>query len=62
VENIISDVADAEYIDQFPTFSMRKLQAVYSEWTKHNLLPNNDLANSKLTLLDMADNWLAESA
>jgi hypothetical protein len=49
-------------MNQFPTSTMEMLQTVYSAWTNDNLLPKDDLAGNALTLLDIADNWLAESA
>jgi hypothetical protein len=62
VANIIKAVTNAEYMDQFPTSTMKMLQTVYSEWTNDNLLPKDGLADNTFTLLDKADKWLAESA
>jgi hypothetical protein len=47
--------------DQFPSF-IRALLGVYAHWTHHGLLPKDSPADNKLTLLDHADTWLAESA
>src|SRR5216683_5643026 len=62
VANIMRAITDAEHMNQFPTSTMKMLQTVYSEWTNDNILPKDDLAGNTLTLLDIADNWLAESA
>jgi hypothetical protein len=62
VAHITRAVTDAEHMDQFPTSTMKMLHTVYLEWTNDNLLPKDDLAGNTLTLLDTADNWLAESA
>jgi hypothetical protein len=61
VANIITEVANAKD-DQFPTSTMEMLQAVYSKWTNDLLLPKDDVAGNTLTLLDAADQWLADSA
>ena len=47
---------------QFPTTFIKVLLAMYSYWTHNDLLPNDPPADNKLTLLDRADTWLAESA
>jgi hypothetical protein len=60
--HITRAVTDAEHMDRFPTSTMEMLQTVYLEWTYDNLLPKDDLAGNTFTLLDIADNWLAESA
>ncbi len=62
VANITRAVTDAEHMDPIPTSTMKMLKTVYSAWTYDNLLPKDDLAGNTLTLLDRADNWLAESA
>ena len=46
---------------QFPTTFIKALLGIYSNWTHNNLLPKDPLADDKLTLLDRADTWLAES-
>jgi hypothetical protein len=48
--------------DQFPIAFIKMLVWIYSSWTHHNLLPHDPPADNKLTLLDRADAWLAESA
>ena len=48
--------------DQFPIAFIKMLVWIYSSWTHHNLLPHDPPADNKLTLLDRADDWLAESA
>jgi hypothetical protein len=35
---------------------------MYLYWTNHNILPKDGLADKNFTLLDLADNWLADSA
>jgi len=62
VANITRAITDAEHMDQFPTSTTEMLQTVYLEWTNDNPLPKDDLAGNTLTLLDIADNWLAKSA
>jgi len=59
---IINAVTNAEHMAQFPTSTTVMLDAMYSMWTDDNLLPKDDLADKRLTLLDIADGWLAESA
>ena len=61
VAGIINAVTDAEHIYPFPTSTTRMLCSMYLTWTNDNLLPNEDLADNTLTLLDIADSWLAES-
>ena len=41
---------------------IKTLLRMYSYWTHHNLLPKDPPADNTLTLLDLADTWLAESA
>jgi len=48
--------------DQFPTIFIKALLRTYSYWTHNGLLPKDSPADNKLTLLDRADTWLAESA
>ena len=48
--------------EQFPTIFIKLLLGVYSYWTHNDLLPKDPPADNKLTLLDHADTWLAESA
>lgn len=62
VKKIISDVADAEHMDQLPIQNMKYLHFAYSNWTRNNLLPQDDQPDNRFTLLDTADNWLVESA
>jgi len=62
VDMIIKVVAQVEATKQLPAIKIRMLLKIYSSWTKHNLLPNDALANNKVTLLDNVDIWLADSA
>ena len=48
--------------EQFPTTYIKMLLVMYMYWTHHGLLPKDPPADKKLTLLDNADTWLAESA
>ena len=61
VANIINAVLNAQHMDHFPTSTTKMLRSRYLTWRNDNLLPNEDLADNKLTLLDKADSWLAES-
>jgi hypothetical protein len=61
VAHIMRAVTDAEHMNQFPTSTMTMLHTMYIVWTDDNLLPKDDPADNTLTLLDIADNWLAES-
>ena len=47
---------------QIPTTFIKVLLAMYSYWTHNGLLPKDPSADDKVTLLDYADTWLAESA
>ena len=47
---------------QFRATFIKFLIGLYSYWTHNNLLPKDSAADDKLTLLDYADTWLAESA
>jgi hypothetical protein len=60
VDSIINSVANAQTTKQLPTISIKMLFMIYLYWTKHNLLPKN--LDKKFTLLDSADNWLADGA
>jgi hypothetical protein len=62
VAYIINAVTDAEHMGHLPISTTRMLHTIHLVWTNHNLLPKDDLADNMLTLLDIADNWLAESA
>jgi hypothetical protein len=60
VDAIIVNVAKAQTTKQLPTISIKLLLMIYSYWTEYNLLP--DVSDKKVTLLDDADKWLADSA
>jgi len=62
VDMIIKVVAKAQVTDQpLPTTSIEMLLNIYEIWTESNLLPK-DANPNRITLLDNADTWLAESA
>ena len=48
--------------EQFRTSFIKALLGTYSYWTHNGLLPRDSPTDNKLTLLDHADTWLAESA
>ena len=48
--------------EQFPTEFIKMLLGIYTYWPHNGLLPKDPLADMRLTLLDNADAWLAESA
>ena len=62
VDMIIKVVADTQATKQLPYIEIQMLLSIYSYWTKNNLLPNYRLADNKVTLLDHADEWLANGA
>jgi hypothetical protein len=61
VERIIT-MTKTMTTNQFPTSYIKVLLGAYSSWTHKGLLPKDSPADNKLTLLDRADTWLAESA
>jgi len=61
VERIIT-MTTTMTTEQFPTAYIKVLLGMYSYWTHNDLLPKDSPADNKLTLLDRADTWLAESA
>ncbi len=63
VDGIIKTVAKAQATtNQLSTINIQMLLNMYSYWKKHNLLPKDALAHNVVTLLDDADEWLAEGA
>jgi hypothetical protein len=62
VDMIITSVVKLKTTKQLPTDFIKILQAFYSYWTSHDLLSEDSLDGKKVTLLDDADAWLAESA
>ena len=62
VDAVVMVVTKAQATKQLSTISMKMLLSIYSYWTQHNLLPEDVVANNKVTLLDNADTWLTESA
>jgi hypothetical protein len=62
VEGIFEAVAEAKATKQLSTIGIKMLIYMYSYWTGHNLLPEDEPAYDKVTLLDDADAWLADSA
>ena len=62
VDMIIKVVADTQATKQLSYIKIQMLLNIYSIWTNYNLLPNDRLADNKVTLLDHADEWLAEGA
>ncbi len=62
LEMIILAVANAQATKKLSPMHMEMLLKMYSHWTNHNLLPNDELTDSKLTLLDHAEMWLDKSA
>ena len=62
VDWVIMEVANAQTTRQLSTNFIRRLLMIYLYWTKHDLLPEDSLADKKVKLLDHADAWLAESA
>ena len=61
VHKIIT-IVNAQTPRQFPTLFIKMLLAMYSSWTKHDLLAKDSLADERLKLLNRADAWLAEGA
>jgi hypothetical protein len=62
VDMIIKVVADTQATKQLSYIKIQMLLNIYSIWTNYNLLPNDRLADNKVTLLDHADGWLNEGA
>ena len=62
VDMIINIAAGSQASKQFSYSKIQMLLNIYSYWTNHNLLPNDQLADNQVTLLDQADAWLAEGA
>ena len=61
--DMISDVvANAHNMGRFPSGSTQMLIYIYSQWKEHNFLPLDGPRGNKITLLDHADEWLANSA
>jgi len=60
VNKIIMDVTNAQTTKTLPTTFIKMLLRMYSSWTAQNLLPKDSLAPKRVTLLDMADAWLAD--
>ena len=61
VDTIIT-TATAITTEQFPTEFIKMLLGMYTYWSHNGLLPKDPPADKRLTLLDNADAWLAESA
>ena len=61
VDTIITS-ATTTTTEQFPTEFIKMLLGIYTYWSNNNLLPKDPPADKRLTLLDNADAWLAESA
>jgi hypothetical protein len=62
VDLIIKSVAQAQTTKKLSTTVIKMLRAMFSYWTKHDLLPKDLQADKKLTLLDNADALLADGA
>jgi hypothetical protein len=62
VDHIIIKTMEHFPTKQFPNTVIKMLLRIYSYWTHHNLLPKDPPADNQLTLLDLADTWLAGSA
>jgi hypothetical protein len=62
VDAIIDIVADARHTKQFSNIAIQIFINIYWYWKKHNLLPKDEPADNKVTLLDQADARLAEGA
>jgi hypothetical protein len=62
VDTIIDIVADARDTKQFSDIDIQIFINIYWYWKKHNLLPKDEPADNKVTLLDQADARLAEGA
>jgi hypothetical protein len=62
VDGITKTVANAQRTKQLSIINTQMLLHIYQYWTKLKLLPEDSLANNRVTLLDNADMWLADSA
>jgi hypothetical protein len=60
--DMIIKVVDTQATKQLSYMHIQMLLNIYWYWTNHNLLPNDRLADNKVTLLDHADEWLAQGA
>jgi hypothetical protein len=62
VDGITKTVAKAQRTKQLSIINTQMLLDIYQYWKKVKLLPEDSLANNRVTLLDNADMWLADSA
>ncbi len=62
VDIILTTVAYAQDTQTLSPSDIDILIRIYSHWTNHNLLPKDELADSRLTLLDKAERWLDKGA
>ena len=62
VAMIIDEVRAQQTTKQLSTTFIRMLLILYSDWTEHDILPEDSVSDNKFTLLDRADAWLADGA